>query len=293
MDGVSVKTFLVICTLYLPYERILQMLTRPKVSLEIFHHAVWILSCRLRTVNEHPSSNISYLRQCSSAQQIASIMQQNSHTYFAPLPIIPYAISLSLAVAYKQLRRSKLATTREVTRKQLVTCSQALEELSATWWSAGTMAKLAKQALLQLENAPGAVSSRVNRNNGNNPVVLSPVPSPIQNRTTSASSNVGLVGPPGMENNDGLPSQPLSGGGCQLVDFHHNRSKGEAYPDATHRGSAFDSSSLNAISSAPNFWADSTDIDDIDAFLGNFLDLRSCANMAQDTEFMNALTDIG
>lgn len=159
------------------------------------------------------------------------------------------------------------------------------------------MAKLAKQALLQLENSPQtAVSSRVNRgNNKNTPAFSNPVPISAQNGAAPAPSNVGLIG---NHYELSYQQQQPPRAGYQLVDFHQNRlnANGEAYPDTMEggRGGPFDPPSLDTSPSAPDFWADGTAIDEIDAFLGNFLDLRSCSYMAQDgMEFLNSLTDIG
>ncbi|KAK2767504.1 hypothetical protein FQN54_003661 [Arachnomyces sp. PD_36] len=122
------------------------------VSLEIFYHAISIHSRRL-TVNKGHESSIPSLRQCNSARQITAITQLKSSKVLAPLPFIPYAVSVALSLTYRELRQSRLGMARELAYKQVGSCIEVLKEYSATWWSASKMVKLAVTALSELEKA--------------------------------------------------------------------------------------------------------------------------------------------
>ena len=189
-----------------------------------------------------------------------------------------------------------------MTRTQLVLCSQALEELSGTWWSAETMAKLARQALRRLEGGSNS-TKQVERRSAAVGGLLDTASPGEMDAAQSSSSNLCLTG-----NRDDLayPSQqPGAGTGTvynQPAEFQHPKTSGAdvaPYPNPTtsviQQGSApFDPSS-SSLDTNTNLWMDGTDMDEIDAFLGNFLDLRSCAYMAQahDMEFLDALDDVG
>ncbi|KAL1961077.1 hypothetical protein VTO42DRAFT_4965 [Malbranchea cinnamomea] len=251
------------------------------VSLEIFYHAVSILSCRLRTAKEHPSSSVSHIRQNNSSRQIVAIMQLQSHTSFAPLPVIPYAVSLSLAVAYKQLRQSKLETTRELARRQLILCSEALEKLSYTWWSAGTMAKLARKALLQLEKATQTKPTHMN-------------PGSMASHTDDVPLCKTRESTSGMEDMDLHRSHPNGG---QHVSFPVPGV--ESHPNSNNlpqtEESNLEQSSLPRLSPIPDLRTGGIDINiaEIDTFLGDFLDLRPWEQMTEDSQLINFMRDIG
>lgn len=66
-----------------------------------------------------------------------------------PLPIVPYAVSLSMGVSYRQLRSSKLITHFNRAKASLEACCKSLENLSIYWYSAEAMARLGRKALQQ------------------------------------------------------------------------------------------------------------------------------------------------
>lgn len=69
-----------------------------------------------------------------------------------PLPIVPYAISLSMGVSYRQLRSSKLITHFDRAKASLEACCSLLENLSPQWYSAEAMARLGRKALQQIDH---------------------------------------------------------------------------------------------------------------------------------------------
>lgn len=68
-----------------------------------------------------------------------------------PLPIVAYAISLSMGVSYRQLRSSRLITHFNRAKASLEASCALLEDLSADWYSAEAMARLGRKALLQID----------------------------------------------------------------------------------------------------------------------------------------------
>ena len=77
------------------------------------------------------------------------------------LPLVPYAASLSMTVAYRQLRDSKSIHDQRLAMIDLDSRCAILEGLSTRWWSADAMAKLGRKALKNLqgslEDNPGKV----------------------------------------------------------------------------------------------------------------------------------------
>lgn len=70
-----------------------------------------------------------------------------------PLPIVPYAISLSMSVSYQQLRQGDSNITFDQAKGNLTSCCSFLDELSAYWDSASAMFRLGTRALKQIEDA--------------------------------------------------------------------------------------------------------------------------------------------
>jgi hypothetical protein len=64
---------------------------------------------------------------------------------------VPYAVSLSLTVAYRLLRDSKSATDQKSAKADLTCRCEVLEKLSARWSSAAAMAKIGRKALRSLQ----------------------------------------------------------------------------------------------------------------------------------------------
>lgn len=70
----------------------------------------------------------------------------------SPLPLVPYAVGLSLTVAYRGLRDHHLDGERATA--DLATRCETLEKLSTYWWTADAMARLGRKALKSLQQ-PG------------------------------------------------------------------------------------------------------------------------------------------
>lgn len=119
--------------------------------LEIYYHCVAILSCRYKLTEGLDSSKISSIRQGLAAIRIHSIVASECRGNLPPLPIVPYAITLSMGVSYRQLRSSKLVTHFDRAKASLEACCSLLEDLSPQWYSAEAMARLGRKALHQID----------------------------------------------------------------------------------------------------------------------------------------------
>ncbi|KAJ5101483.1 hypothetical protein NUU61_003705 [Penicillium alfredii] len=118
--------------------------------LELYYHSVAILSCRHKLVESFDTTKLSSIRQGLAAVRIHSIVASECAD-LAPLPLVPYAVALSMGVSYRQLRSSKLITHIDRAKASLEACCALLEGLSCYWYSAEAMARLGRKALHQIE----------------------------------------------------------------------------------------------------------------------------------------------
>jgi hypothetical protein len=119
--------------------------------LELFYHAVAMASHKSHSINDPVRATASYVRQSLSAVRVISILSTESPDDLPPLPIVPYAASLAMSVAYRHFRQSKLQTHKNRGKEDLKTCCTLLDRLRTSWWSAGAMADLGKAALNKAE----------------------------------------------------------------------------------------------------------------------------------------------
>ncbi|KAJ5721133.1 uncharacterized protein N7483_009067 [Penicillium malachiteum] len=119
--------------------------------LELYYHCVAILSCRDKLTEGHDGTKLSSIRQGLAAVRIQSIVASECSGQLPPLPIVPYAIALSMGVSYRQLRFSKLITHSNRAKASLEVCCSLLEDLSPQWSSAEAMARLGQKALQQFD----------------------------------------------------------------------------------------------------------------------------------------------
>lgn len=111
------------------------------------------------SINEPVRSTSSYVRQCLSAVRVISILSMECPDSLPPLPIVPYALSLAMSVAYRQFRQSKLQAHRNRAKEDLKTCCTLLNKLRSAWWSAGAMEDLGRAALSMADRSPAARGS--------------------------------------------------------------------------------------------------------------------------------------
>jgi len=82
---------------------------------------------------------------------MSASLANNYVEHVPPLPLIPYAVSLSLTVAYRLLRDKSPSTDVQQAKHDLEIRCEILEGLRKEWWSADAMAKLGRRALASLK----------------------------------------------------------------------------------------------------------------------------------------------
>ncbi|KAK9796547.1 hypothetical protein SCARD494_04249 [Seiridium cardinale] len=130
-------------------------------SLELFYLAVMILRHRPSKRgggDERPTSSATQLFCSKTIVSLVSEELKRSLTFWAA---VPYAVSLATSVAYTNLRTSKIPYKRKQAYSLFHSSCDALDELSTSFSSAQTMARLAKDTLHEFErvaanrNKPG------------------------------------------------------------------------------------------------------------------------------------------
>ncbi|PYI02694.1 hypothetical protein BO78DRAFT_432649 [Aspergillus sclerotiicarbonarius CBS 121057] len=122
--------------------------------LELFYHAVGILFARNHSPEHTESPSPFHIRQDHAAIRIQSIAARECIDDLPPLPIVPYALSLSMGVSYQQYRSSNLITHLSRSKADLQARCVLLEILSPYWYSADKMAQLGRKALNQIQERP-------------------------------------------------------------------------------------------------------------------------------------------
>jgi hypothetical protein len=113
--------------------------------LEVCYHVIAILSCRAGG-----PTTASYARRISAAGRIQDLLSDGKHLQVPPLPLIPYAVGLTLTVTYRGLRDNAFEDI-ERAQADLATRCEMLEALSTYWWTADAMARLGRKALKSLK----------------------------------------------------------------------------------------------------------------------------------------------
>lgn len=80
-----------------------------------------------------------------------------------PLPVIVYAASLALSVAYQQLRSSRLQIEQEEACEDFRSACAVLKVLQRKWCAADAVASLAERVSVQIEKLPSLELLRVDR----------------------------------------------------------------------------------------------------------------------------------
>lgn len=118
-------------------------------TLEIFYHAVGILSCRTDNTEDEPSQLGRHhsTRPAFSAQEIIALMDDEIEAPAILLPLVPYAVALSLSVVYRHQHSCVLQTHRIRNEKWLRRGFKALNRLGDIFWSARYIARMVDQIL--------------------------------------------------------------------------------------------------------------------------------------------------
>lgn len=129
-------------------------------TLELFYHAVAILSCRYRGSSSQ-SNLVRNTRQTSSALQINSIMEDTALEALVLLPFVPYAVSLALSAAYRDFKHCKTASHRSRARRRLAQSNRHLLSLGSMFWSAAFVSEMATKILRETgDGAEGTEPAR-------------------------------------------------------------------------------------------------------------------------------------
>lgn len=114
----------------------------------MLYHAVAMLSCRTTTA-EHgdTAQTAAHVRRALSVEQLKAILAHGIPEHFVLLPFVPYSVGVSLSVAYRDLRRSKIGSHRARARDTLKENCRVLEKLGEIFWSAAVMAEMGNKTL--------------------------------------------------------------------------------------------------------------------------------------------------
>lgn len=97
-----------------------------------------MLSCRY-----NGPGTVQYIRRLKSADRVLAIVSREGCEGLPPLPLVPYAMSMSTTVIYRALHDG--ARDMIAAREDLQRCCNALDGLSQRWTSVRGVAKLAKR----------------------------------------------------------------------------------------------------------------------------------------------------
>lgn len=100
------------------------------------------------------ASKLPVSRQRDAANQIATIMSDENSADLILLPFVPYSLSISLSVTYRELRFSRLTRHKSEARKKLHQICASLGTLGTSYWSAALMAEMTQSILLQTSHTP-------------------------------------------------------------------------------------------------------------------------------------------
>lgn len=124
----------------------------------MLYHAVAVLSYRSKHGEPPRNSSISYKRQGLSSSQILSALSNGKHSYIIMFHFVPYAASLSLSVAYREMRHSKIPIQRAHARDRFQSCCGIPQRLSGSFLSAFTMAQMSTATLQELDRVLSSVA---------------------------------------------------------------------------------------------------------------------------------------
>ncbi|EFQ31245.1 fungal specific transcription factor domain-containing protein [Colletotrichum graminicola] len=185
--------------------------SRLLASIELLYHGIAILSCRIpvgSTRSEHLS--LAYTRQSLSAIKITAIVKQFGNS-LSHMTFVPYAVSLSLRVAYRELRSSKVPMLTARSRRQFQSTCKVLKELGGMFRSALVMVDLAEQVIQEIDQV---CSNALNEQNVNDSVGT---PTATRQGDTTAAEGPETANAAGVENLP-LHSESISGFDASLFE---------------------------------------------------------------------------
>ena len=160
-----------------------------QATIETLYHAVAMLSCRSRSSERTSRSSASYIRQSFSAGRVTSIVKDEFLDQLILFPFVPYAVSLSLSIAYREMRHNKVPMYRARAQLDLGTNCRLLEELGKIFWSASVMADMGKLTLRDLDKVYSSVTDAQRRAHQNG------IHDPTTNEINADCPSIQLSGP--------------------------------------------------------------------------------------------------
>ncbi|KAF7874346.1 hypothetical protein EAF04_003018 [Stromatinia cepivora] len=136
-----------------------QIGTSSLATIEIFYHSISIISHRSHIWAEPKRSTPSYLRQSLSTSILSSTTPHELQEQLVLFPFVPYAISLSLSIAYREMRHNKLPVHRMRARGHFQASCRLLEGLEGKYLTAANAANMGKKMLREIDRVFSAVSS--------------------------------------------------------------------------------------------------------------------------------------
>ncbi|KAK6598115.1 fungal specific transcription factor [Botrytis cinerea] len=133
--------------------------TSSLATIEIFYHSISIISLRSHIWAEPKRSTPSYLRQALSTSILSSTTTHELQDQLVLFPFVPYAISLSLSIAYREMRHNKLPVHRMRARGQFQASCRLLEGLESQYCTAANAANMGKKMLREIDRVFSTVSS--------------------------------------------------------------------------------------------------------------------------------------
>ncbi|KAF9876690.1 fungal specific transcription factor [Colletotrichum karsti] len=125
-------------------------------TIELLYHAIAILSCRIPVgPSASEQASLAYTRQSLSAIKVTTIIEDFGAS-LSHMTFVPYAVSLSLRVAYRELRSSKVPMLTARSRRQLQATCRILRNLGGMFRSALVMVDLAEQVLQEMDQVCAA-----------------------------------------------------------------------------------------------------------------------------------------
>ncbi|RMZ66961.1 fungal specific transcription factor [Pyrenophora seminiperda CCB06] len=132
-----------------------------RVYLEVWYHVAAMLSCRYSGPGTVP-----YTRRFTSANLVLDLVSTEGVEVFPPLPLVPYAVSMSTTVIYRDLHDGErdINEACELLRR----CCDALDVLGQRWTSVRGVTKLAKRLwrLIDSGNFQGLLDVHRGRSSG-------------------------------------------------------------------------------------------------------------------------------
>jgi hypothetical protein len=139
-----------------------------------------MLTCRSHSLDEPAQSSVSYMRRSLASSAIISIVGTEFHGRLSMLPVVPYAVSLSLRFSYRELRMNKLPFFRARSRRQLLVTSKLLRDLGERFPASMLMVELAEQTVREMDKVSSSMANA--RPQG-----------PSSQQTESSHTNAGLL----------------------------------------------------------------------------------------------------